>query len=103
MTADALEIVGVSAVYTPAGGTGIETRVVIDESLDAFGQDERLHEGEVLMSVLRTDAGAVNGVGTPDNGDTIEITDPDSQFNGQTFTVHEARERDGYVSRVVVI
>lgn len=101
-TADILETLGVSATYTPSGGAGISTKVVVEEDLGAAGEFDHLQDADQLVTVLRVDTGDVNGVGTPANGDTIEITDADSPYNGTTFTVHEPVGRDAYVSQVAV-
>jgi len=101
-TAEALALLGVSADYTPSGGSAIATTVIVDEDLGTYAEYEQLQEADQVVTVLRADAGNVNGVGEPAPGDTIAITDPDSPFNGTTFAVREERERDAYVSHLVV-
>lgn len=95
-TADTFAVLGVSAFYTPVGGSAQDVRVLVEEDIDQIGEHGEVVHYAVIVDVSRAT------VDEPAFGDSIEINDTDSPHDGRTFQVREAIERDSYRTRVAV-
>lgn len=89
---DAFNIMGVEAIYNPAGGAPVACKVLLERDvlLQPTSMTAQVYDRGTILEVILADVGE-----EPDRSDTFTV-------GAETFTVQAIDKNDGYTVRIIV-